>query len=148
MDLGTLFCWGSNSIGRQSEPCVFHLIPARKPNPVFNCSALNQTNRLLKIKCQPGFDGGIMQVRILFGSSYSKYAEFNIIHSYVLELHYGAPKCTYKLLGFKYHKRSSTWIQYQKTQTKYRIHCISLCNKCKVKNLKFKRSAKYLISIP
>ena len=27
-DYGTILCWASNSLGRQREPCVFHLIPA------------------------------------------------------------------------------------------------------------------------
>lgn len=28
LDYGTLICWADNSIGRQLEPCVFHLVPA------------------------------------------------------------------------------------------------------------------------
>jgi len=27
-DYGTLTCWGRNAIGRQTEPCVFQLVPA------------------------------------------------------------------------------------------------------------------------
>lgn len=27
-DYGTLTCWGANTIGRQSEPCVFQVVPA------------------------------------------------------------------------------------------------------------------------
>lgn len=27
-DYGTLTCWGKNSIGKQSEPCVFQVVPA------------------------------------------------------------------------------------------------------------------------
>ena len=27
-DFGTLSCWGTNSIGRQIEPCFFHIVPA------------------------------------------------------------------------------------------------------------------------
>ena len=30
MDYGTLLCWGDNELGRQSVPCVFHIIPAGK----------------------------------------------------------------------------------------------------------------------
>jgi hypothetical protein len=39
MDYGTMLCWGDNELGRQSVPCVFHIIPAgvytrahRRPN--------------------------------------------------------------------------------------------------------------------
>jgi hypothetical protein len=27
-DFGTLACWGRNSIGKQSEPCLFQIVPA------------------------------------------------------------------------------------------------------------------------
>ena len=27
-DYGTILCWARNELGAQSEPCVFHLIPA------------------------------------------------------------------------------------------------------------------------
>lgn len=30
LDYGTLICWADNTIGRQFEPCVFHLVPAGK----------------------------------------------------------------------------------------------------------------------
>lgn len=29
-DYGTLACWGKNSIGKQSEPCLFQVVPAGK----------------------------------------------------------------------------------------------------------------------
>lgn len=32
-DYGTLTCWGRNSIGRQSEPCVFQVVPACEYTP-------------------------------------------------------------------------------------------------------------------
>ena len=28
MDYGSVLCWASNSVGRQSQPCVFHIVPA------------------------------------------------------------------------------------------------------------------------
>ena len=31
-DYGTLTCWGHNTIGRQTEPCVFQVVPACKLN--------------------------------------------------------------------------------------------------------------------
>ena len=30
LDYGTLLCWGSNSVGQQQKPCVFHVFPAGK----------------------------------------------------------------------------------------------------------------------
>lgn len=30
VDYGTLACWASNSIGRQSVPCLFHIVAASK----------------------------------------------------------------------------------------------------------------------
>ncbi|XP_058455408.1 nephrin isoform X3 [Malaya genurostris] len=60
-DYGTLLCWGSNEIGTQTEPCVFNLIPAGKPDPLSNCTILNQTFDMLQIECLEGFDGGLHQ---------------------------------------------------------------------------------------
>ncbi|KAG4067835.1 hypothetical protein HA402_010521, partial [Bradysia odoriphaga] len=37
-DYGTLACWGKNSIGKQSEPCLFQVVPAAKPAPLRNCT--------------------------------------------------------------------------------------------------------------
>ena len=31
-DYGTILCWAENELGSQSDPCVFHLIPAGKKN--------------------------------------------------------------------------------------------------------------------
>ena len=28
LDYGTLLCWAANVIGTQSEPCLFHIVPA------------------------------------------------------------------------------------------------------------------------
>ena len=30
MDYGNVLCWATNPVGRQSEPCVYHIIPAGK----------------------------------------------------------------------------------------------------------------------
>ncbi|KAG5672457.1 hypothetical protein PVAND_002584 [Polypedilum vanderplanki] len=60
-DYGTLLCYGSNDLGSQTEPCVFHIIPAGKPDPLVNCSILNQTFDMFQITCQEGFDGGLEQ---------------------------------------------------------------------------------------
>ncbi|XP_059610810.1 uncharacterized protein LOC132257796 [Phlebotomus argentipes] len=37
-DYGTLACWGRNSIGKQTEPCIFQVVPAAKPSPLRNCT--------------------------------------------------------------------------------------------------------------
>ena len=61
MDYGSLMCWATNSIGRMEEPCIFHLIPAGRPDPVLNCSVVNQTYSTLHVVCLKGFDGGLPQ---------------------------------------------------------------------------------------
>ncbi|XP_035894602.1 uncharacterized protein LOC118504344 isoform X3 [Anopheles stephensi] len=61
-DYGTLLCWGRNEIGAQTEPCLFNLIPAGKPDPLSNCTILNQTFDMLQIECLEGYDGGLPQV--------------------------------------------------------------------------------------
>ncbi len=61
MDYGSLMCWAENSIGRQSEPCIFHLIPAGKPDKVSNCVVVNRTASSLRVECAAGFDGGLPQ---------------------------------------------------------------------------------------
>jgi len=62
MDYGNVMCWATNSVGRQEKPCVFHIIPAGKPDPVVNCSISNQTQSSFLVSCLPGFDGGLTQV--------------------------------------------------------------------------------------
>lgn len=64
MDLGTVLCWASNSIGRQSKPCSFHLIAARRPGPVDNCTVTDKSSIGFRVRCQHGFDGGMEQVHI------------------------------------------------------------------------------------
>lgn len=61
MDYGSLMCWATNSIGRMSDPCIFHMIPAGRPDPVHNCTVLNQTYSTLHVVCGKGFDGGLPQ---------------------------------------------------------------------------------------
>jgi neural cell adhesion molecule len=53
------------------HPCVFHLIPAGKPDPVHNCTVRNQTYSTLYVTCGTGFDGGLPQVndRVIFISN-------------------------------------------------------------------------------
>ncbi|XP_011255570.1 nephrin isoform X4 [Camponotus floridanus] len=61
LDYGTLLCWGSNDQGSQLEPCVFHIVPAGRPDTPHNCSLLNQTTDSIYVDCIEGFDGGLPQ---------------------------------------------------------------------------------------
>jgi len=65
LDYGSLMCWARNSIGRQEEPCVFHLIPAGVPDSVADCGVRNQTYSTLYVSCSKGFDGGLPQAFVL-----------------------------------------------------------------------------------
>ncbi|KAH0955019.1 hypothetical protein HN011_004216 [Eciton burchellii] len=59
-DYGTLACWASNSIGRQRTPCIFNIVPAKPPQPPFDCSLHNESSSL-EVNCVPGSDGGSPQ---------------------------------------------------------------------------------------
>ncbi|XP_012235843.1 neural cell adhesion molecule 2-like isoform X5 [Linepithema humile] len=61
LDYGTLLCWGSNDQGTQLEPCVYHVVPAGRPDTPHNCSLLNQTTDSIYVECVEGFDGGLPQ---------------------------------------------------------------------------------------
>nr|XP_033337849.1 neural cell adhesion molecule 1-B-like isoform X2 [Megalopta genalis] len=58
MDYGTVFCSASNTPGQQKNACVFHIIPAGKPESPYNCTLSNQTTKSLSVECFAGFDGG------------------------------------------------------------------------------------------
>ncbi|XP_076394781.1 nephrin isoform X1 [Megachile rotundata] len=58
MDYGTVFCWASNTAGQQKNACIFHIIPAGKPESPYNCTLSNQTTESLSVECSAGFDGG------------------------------------------------------------------------------------------
>ncbi|KAJ8940656.1 hypothetical protein NQ314_010642 [Rhamnusium bicolor] len=66
-DYGTLTCLGSNSIGRQIEPCVFQVVPAAKPSSLNNCTLRTATNQteVVEVECRAGYDGGLPQHFIL-----------------------------------------------------------------------------------
>ncbi|XP_022914065.1 nephrin-like isoform X4 [Onthophagus taurus] len=64
-DYGTLMCWGRNEIGIQKEPCVYYINPAGKPDPLSNCTILNETAESLHVECSEGFDGGLHQEFIM-----------------------------------------------------------------------------------
>ncbi|KAK6635820.1 hypothetical protein RUM44_001074 [Polyplax serrata] len=58
---GTLLCWGRNELGPQLVPCVFHIVPAGKPEPPKNCNLKNKTQTSFHVSCLKGFDGGLPQ---------------------------------------------------------------------------------------
>ncbi|XP_050733298.1 synaptogenesis protein syg-2-like isoform X2 [Eriocheir sinensis] len=61
LEYGTLLCAAENMVGRQKDPCVFHIIPATKPEAPTNCSLYNVSSSSLTVSCSPGFDGGLNQ---------------------------------------------------------------------------------------
>ncbi|GAB6027388.1 hypothetical protein CHUAL_001664 [Chamberlinius hualienensis] len=81
-DYGTLYCWGTNDIGDQREPCSISIIAAGPPDPVTNCSIQNETENAMYIECDEGFDGGHEQKFIIevFETS-SHQLKFNITNS-------------------------------------------------------------------
>ncbi|RVE55340.1 hypothetical protein evm_000238 [Chilo suppressalis] len=76
-DYGALTCRGTNSVGRQEQPCVFQIVPAARPSPPRNCtvSAGNLSNWIeenhedvgdsLVVRCVAGYDGGLPQLVVL-----------------------------------------------------------------------------------
>jgi len=64
-------CRAQNEIGLQEKPCIFHLMPAGKPDPVSNCSVANQSYSTMSVTCKHGFNGGLRQVyhRLMFNPS-------------------------------------------------------------------------------
>lgn len=54
LDYGSLLCWARNSIGRQKEPCIFHLIPAGVPDSPKNCTIVKQTTSTLQVRIRNG----------------------------------------------------------------------------------------------
>ncbi|PNF35868.1 hypothetical protein B7P43_G09425 [Cryptotermes secundus] len=60
-DYGTLLCWGRNELGSQAMPCVFHVVPAGKPDAPRTCMMVNRTSTAVQVNCEKGFDGGLPQ---------------------------------------------------------------------------------------
>jgi len=52
LDYGSLLCWASNEVGAQSQPCVFHLSPARPPAPVSLCSVSHEFMTSVRLRCE------------------------------------------------------------------------------------------------
>lgn len=64
-DFGYLHCYASNDLGTQESPCVFSVIPTQKPDPLENCTVVNQTSHAFSATCLPGNDGGLEQEFII-----------------------------------------------------------------------------------
>ncbi|XP_018020507.1 hemicentin-2 [Hyalella azteca] len=60
-DYGSLQCWAQNTVGKMSKPCLFHVVPAGRPDSPMNCSVINKTYDSLVVTCARGFDGGLKQ---------------------------------------------------------------------------------------
>lgn len=61
-DYGTLACYGTNPVGRQTKPCLFQVVAAGRPFGLSNCTISNVTmSGFLRIECVEGFDGGLPQ---------------------------------------------------------------------------------------
>uniref|UniRef100_A0A6A7G5C3 Hemicentin-2-like n=3 Tax=Hirondellea gigas TaxID=1518452 RepID=A0A6A7G5C3_9CRUS len=60
-DYGTLQCWAQNSVGEMDKPCLFHIVPAGRPDMPLNCSVINKTYDSLVVTCTEGFNGGLRQ---------------------------------------------------------------------------------------
>ncbi|XP_071547071.1 nephrin-like [Panulirus ornatus] len=60
-DYGTLQCWAQNTVGRMTRPCLFHVVPAGRPEQPVGCAVVNKTYDSLAVGCTPGFDGGLHQ---------------------------------------------------------------------------------------
>ncbi|XP_050707227.1 nephrin-like [Eriocheir sinensis] len=63
-DYGTLQCWAQNHVGKMTQPCLFHVVPAGRPEQPARCLVVNKTYNSLAVECTPGFDGGLPQVFI------------------------------------------------------------------------------------
>lgn len=64
-DYGTLLCRATNLAGPQLAPCIYSLLPARRPEPLSNCSINNLTDNSLDLQCLSGYNGGLQCVYIV-----------------------------------------------------------------------------------
>ncbi|XP_060647593.1 sialoadhesin isoform X2 [Drosophila nasuta] len=62
-ELITLACWASNVVGRQTAPCLVHILPANAPEAPKACELRNDT--VLEVVCVAGSDGGLSQYFML-----------------------------------------------------------------------------------
>jgi sidestep protein, putative len=88
---GQMFCWATNKVGQQKEPCIFNIVPAGPPQPIQNCLVNNHSSDSLVIKCEPGEDGGLEQsfhLEVYHSISGLIQANLSSNKSPVFEVHY------------------------------------------------------------
>ena len=54
---GQVLCWASNSVGEQTEPCVFHVVPLGAPGPPEQCDVRGRQQKTLGVGCTSPADG-------------------------------------------------------------------------------------------
>uniref|UniRef100_T1J3R4 Ig-like domain-containing protein n=1 Tax=Strigamia maritima TaxID=126957 RepID=T1J3R4_STRMM len=64
-DFGYFYCWGTNEMGSQVEPCIYRVVTVEIPDPVTNCTVYNRTLSSFYVECRAGYDGGLPQHFIL-----------------------------------------------------------------------------------
>ncbi|XP_022237589.1 uncharacterized protein LOC111084999 [Limulus polyphemus] len=60
-----MLCWATNTVGVQSYPCVFSVVPAGPPEKPKDCKVWNVTVDSVEIFCKQGFDGGLKQYFVM-----------------------------------------------------------------------------------
>ncbi|KAG0692990.1 hypothetical protein GWK47_027673 [Chionoecetes opilio] len=60
-EYGTLQCWAQNTVGKMTEPCLYHVVPASQPEAPTSCSVVNKTYDSLVVTCAAASDGGLRQ---------------------------------------------------------------------------------------
>ena len=59
-DYGLLTCLSKNEVGSQKSPCIFKIVEAAIPDPVWNCTLHNKTDSVV-VSCAYGPTGGLPQ---------------------------------------------------------------------------------------
>ncbi|XP_063887352.1 hemicentin-2-like [Scylla paramamosain] len=96
---GTLLCWAANEIGSQKEPCVFHIVPAGKPESPGNCTVDRGTPTSARVRCVAGGNGGLSQWFLLDASRQGRKHALNLTAQDTPEFHVTGlwPGGTYQL---------------------------------------------------
>ncbi|XP_045117762.1 hemicentin-2-like isoform X2 [Portunus trituberculatus] len=99
LDYGTLLCWAANEIGSQKEPCVFHIVPAGKPERPGNCTVDRGTPTSARVRCVAGGSGGLSQWFLLDASRQGRSHSLNLTAQDTPEFHITGlwPGGTYQL---------------------------------------------------
>ncbi|XP_053671696.1 neural cell adhesion molecule 1 [Anopheles nili] len=120
LDYGTLLCSATNKIGKQRQPCVFHIIAAGRPDQVHNCTVANVSMTSLAVRCYEGFNGGLAQSFFLeLRDSHTQEMRFNntspVPRFTVPNLH---PSAAYQLAVYAFNSkgRSEPYVMSAATQ--------------------------------